>query len=266
MFRKYPYTIYNNNLITNILQKVFFTDSFTKSNLVENYFLKEEDTPELLASLLYNNIEYSWFIILLNNIQNYYEEWPLKYEIFLEHVNKKYNNTSIVINPNETQNLNISDISYVGTNILKYKVLDYDKNLNKLITNKISSNIINNLYLYDNNNNLIKIINSNNRNISYDDKFGLHHFQKNNEIMSPYDTIFQDNNITYLESYSNNNEVFAITNYQYEINKNDAKRNIILIKPQYMSEIVSHFNSLLVGASKENNIFNVLNNNEMENE
>lgn len=260
MLQKYPFTIYNNNLITNILQKVYFTDFFKTSNFVENYILKEEDTPELLANLLYNDVEYSWFILLLNDIQNYYEEWPLKYEILIEYINKKYNYTSVVIDPDETKNINLFDIFFIGNQTQKYKVLNYNKNLNKLIINKISNTIpIHNLNLYDANNNLIKIIESSKKNISYDDKFGLNYFSKNNNIVSPYDKIFKDNNITYLKSYANNNELFSITNYMYEIEKNDSKRNIILIKPQYMSKIVTEFNLLLKGSSKVNNIFNVSN-------
>jgi len=260
MFAKYSYTIYDNTLIRNILQKVFFTDSFKTSNFVENYFLKEEDTPELLASLLYNNVEYSWFILLLNDIQNYYEEWPLKYELFVEYLNKKYNYTSVVIDPDETKNINLYDIFYIGTSTQKYKVLKYDKNLNKLIINKITSNInIQDLYLYDENNNVIKITQSDKKNISYDDKFGLNYFKNNNTIVSPYDKIFADNNVTYLKSYANNNELFSVTNYNYELENNDSKRNIILIKPEYMSEIISQFNSLLKGSSKQSNILNISN-------
>ena len=46
MFSDFPATIYENKLVTDILKKVKFTDGFKKSLYVENYTVKEEDTPE----------------------------------------------------------------------------------------------------------------------------------------------------------------------------------------------------------------------------
>jgi len=134
-------TIYDNKLVTDIFKKIYFSNIFINSDLVENYFIKNEDTLESLSSVLYSNIEYSYFNFILNNYQNKFKDYPLEQKILIEYIKQKYSNTSIVLKTNT----NLSKIKFVGNSTKKYKVLSYDKTFWKLIIEKTMT--LPNLYI-----------------------------------------------------------------------------------------------------------------------
>lgn len=258
MYQKYKNTIYDKNLIVNIFEILYFSNNFKKSNLVENYIVQDDDTPETISILLYKKPEYSWYILLLNNIQNYYEDWPIKQQTLIDLINNKYNQTTIVLNPNKTKNINFKKIHFIKIGNLTYPLLNYNKTLNKLTISKIFQINDTTIDLLDKNEVLIESFYENEYNISFDDKFGLNYFKNNNEIVSPYDEVFPG--VTYLKNYSTGDESFAITNQKYEIEKNDKKRNILLFKPPVLDQVVSESYSLLKGSLKKNNILNFISN------
>jgi hypothetical protein len=263
MLNKYLGTLYDNTLVTDILKRVYFSEEFTKSNLVENYFIEDGDTPESIAYILYKKSEYAWYILTLNILTNKFEEWPLTQNILSEYIEKKYPTSSIVINPNVLieNNINLSNIKYIKNSSISFEIKQYDKNLSKLITNfKINDNLKNlfesSIELYDKNNNLLLILNSNYR-IIYDDKFSIHNFQVNNNIVSGFSSSYNGGPL-YIESYSlGESNQYVITNYQYEINKNDAKRNIILIRPEYIEQVSRQFRKIMTGINKTQNVFEI---------
>lgn len=243
-------TIYNNKLVTDIFKKIHFSDIFINSDLVENYFIKNEDTLESLSNILYSNIEYSYFNFILNNYQNKFKDYPLEQKILIEYVKQKYSNTSIVLKTT----INLSKIKFIGNSTIKYKVLSYDKTFWKLIIEKTMA-LPTPLHLYDENKNLLGSTSI--YNPSYDDYFGLHHFEKDGEIKDPYSTPFVSQN-SYIEGYANNElEEYVVTNYSYELQKNDEKRNAILIRPEYIDTIERQYNKIVKGINKGTNILDI---------
>lgn len=263
MLNKYLGTLYDDILITDIFKRLYFSEEFTKSNLVENYFIEDGDTPESIAYILYKKPEYCWYILTLNIITNKFEEWPISQDILSEYIENKYSTSSIVINPNilKQNNLNLSNIKYIKNSSITFKIKNYDKNLSKLITEtKINSSLKSlfdaSIELYDFNNTLLFTLNSNYR-IIYEDKFSVHHFENNNETVSSFSSLYT-NGPTYIESYSLGlAEEFVITNYQYEINKNDSKRNIILIRPEYIEQVSRQFRKIMTGVKKTQNVLEI---------
>lgn len=258
MYKDYLQTIYKNTVVTDIFKRIYFSNSFKNSNYVEEYSLQDDDSVESVCYLLYKNSRLSFFIWLLNDIQNIYEDLPLNKNIFNKKINEKYNNSSIVINPDEIINLNFSDVFYVGNQNINYSVIDYNKSFSQFIMEKIPNTIFNNsISLKNKNKDIILTLNSENYNLSYENKFGLHHFKNNTDYyVSPYDFPFENQNTTYLKNYATtNDEQFTETNILFENKINDDKRNILLIKPEKISDIVTEFNRLLIG-SPINNVFN----------
>jgi len=49
-----------------------------------------ESTPEILSSKLYGSPQYHYILLLANNIQNVYTEWPLPSATFFRYLQKKY--------------------------------------------------------------------------------------------------------------------------------------------------------------------------------
>lgn len=262
MISKYQYSLYDNTLVTDLFKRLYFSDNIKRSNLVENYTIRDKDIPESLSDILYNDAKYNYYILLLNNIQNVFEEWPISYSIFVEYLDKKYPTSSVVINPNFMFNINFKNITHIGNgNGLKFKIKNYNKQLSKLITEtKITENqknlITNNLILF-NETSVISQISISEVRIILDDKMSIHHFEDNNENVSGFDFI-NNTNVSYLTRYSRdpdgNFDTSVITNYRYEILKNDDKRNLLLLRPEIIGDVTKQINKFYKGIKNTSNI------------
>jgi len=265
MLNKYLGTLYENNLVTDILKRVYFSEEFSRSNLVENYFIEDGDTPESISYSLYGKPEYCWFILNLNVIVNKFDEWPITQNILHESIQNKYPTSSIIINPTtlKNNNINLSNIKYIkdSSGSISYQIKNYDKNFSKLITNEkindlFKSTLDSEIKIYNKNNVLVLYL-TNDYRIVYDDAFSVHHFENNNEPVGSYIESYY-NGPTYLESYASGlSEQFVITNYQYELIRNDDKRNIVLIRPEYIEQVVRQFRKIMTGINKSQNILEI---------
>ena len=61
-------------------------------NLLDAYDLEDGEKPEDVAFKLYNDAEYHWVVLLVNNIKNRYHDWPLSNQAFEKWVFEKYEN------------------------------------------------------------------------------------------------------------------------------------------------------------------------------
>ena len=71
------------------------------------YNIKNNDRPDTVSELIYDNPEYDWIILLANNITDVYSEWPLDDKTFYEYLNQKY------------KGRNYLDVAYYETNEIK---------------------------------------------------------------------------------------------------------------------------------------------------
>jgi hypothetical protein len=97
-FNYFPKTLYtSNNLtagvdtVTNIIARFGF-ESTLKNNSAAfyKYNIQESDTPEIIASKYYDNPERHWIVLLFNDIMDPQFDWPLQYQPFIDYVNTKY--------------------------------------------------------------------------------------------------------------------------------------------------------------------------------
>jgi len=70
------YTDADNNEIPNLSRTVNI-DSVINSEYLIDYYIKDGDTPELLALNLYNDKDMWWVIPVVNKMLDIYNEWPL---------------------------------------------------------------------------------------------------------------------------------------------------------------------------------------------
>ena len=85
-FSKYPLIEYifteksgvaKKKLATNILRRAGFAEGSKLDNsFFVRYDIQDGDRPDIIADKIYNDSEYSWVVLLFNNIVNPYEEWP----------------------------------------------------------------------------------------------------------------------------------------------------------------------------------------------
>jgi hypothetical protein len=58
------------------------------------YTITDEDRPEDIAYYYYGSTEYTWLVLLANNIIDPYHDWPLKEDDFHKYLIKKYEQQS----------------------------------------------------------------------------------------------------------------------------------------------------------------------------
>ena len=97
---------YDFKVVTNLLKRVALRAK-VKTNVVlyDNYDIKEGETPEILADTLYDDPEYHWVILLINDITDRYHQWPMSYPQFMSYIEDKYTD------PNATHHYEISQTS-----------------------------------------------------------------------------------------------------------------------------------------------------------
>ncbi len=54
------------------------------------YTITDEDRPEDIAYYYYGSTDYTWLVLLANNIIDPYHDWPLKEDDFHKYLIKKY--------------------------------------------------------------------------------------------------------------------------------------------------------------------------------
>lgn len=90
-FSKYPKTIINNKLVTDIISRAFVRDKYLgKLSLYYPYELQEGDTPEIIATKYYGDPERHWIVMLANDIVDPFFDFAMDYQVFNEYVDKKY--------------------------------------------------------------------------------------------------------------------------------------------------------------------------------
>lgn len=238
-FNKLGTTQYNDITIPDIFKRIVpLTSEFNKSDLVEQYEISEGETPESLSFSYYGKVDYYWVILVTNNIKSRFFDWPMGSAELGSHIEAKYGNKSALFFQ-DTSLLgfsNFGEVKYVTRGDYKFKVFSADRNLNKLETEKIlpsqllQESVVN---LLDKDENILtgKEVSR----IVYENETALHH------IESPLETRLLLN--SYINSNIGTNSVF-VSNSDYETAENEKRRNIFLIKPQYISTFVSNFKSL----------------------
>ena len=80
-------------IMTNLLARVKLIDD-AKLNIVDfdYYNVKDGETPEMIAHKYYGDINLHWTILTVNDVIDYYEDWPMSVQRFEEFIKDKYDN------------------------------------------------------------------------------------------------------------------------------------------------------------------------------
>jgi hypothetical protein len=81
----------NFNYVTNLSSSASIENKFLENTAVYyTYDIRDGDTPDNLAAKFYNSSERYWIILMMNNIVDPQYDWPLQYDQFNEYVDYKY--------------------------------------------------------------------------------------------------------------------------------------------------------------------------------
>lgn len=137
--------------------------------LVLEYTIQDGDRPELLSNRLYSTPSYWWTVLLINNITNYDEQWPIPESDFDTYLESKYP-------------------------------------LNEL---------------YD-----------------------IHHYETVDGIITDPEVLMSQFDIATIQDAIIRFALQPITIYNYEFNRNEEKRKIVLIDPDYITNFDRQMKSL----------------------
>ena len=92
----YKYAINKAGIHQSILIKDYFhhlvirDDIFREDTIYMPYYIKNGERPDQISYDLYNDEQYYWIILHLNDIIDYYSDWPLSSDDLDLYVHKKY--------------------------------------------------------------------------------------------------------------------------------------------------------------------------------
>ncbi len=206
------------DLVTN----VFFRIRIIKEVLQEvsayyEYDIKDGETPEIIADKVYKNAEAHWIILLANEIMDPVFDWPMDDTALTKYIIDKYGSV-------ET-----AQTTYQG-----YKKVITRENVIAGLTNTIK-------FWVDEDQRTV-----NNMTVPYDNYTSL------TETQSVQTYNLADGS-TIIETVSRE----RVTNYDYEIELNDAKRPIKIINQRHYNQIMQEFDRI-TGTSINNRIIRKL--------
>lgn len=180
------------------------------SNLSTYYehLIRDGDTPEILAEKVYGNPEAHWIILYANDMLDPLYDWPLGYDAFNKYIINKYGSIETAQTTYHHHEKVISREESVSGLVTEWRYVINSSN--------VASSMADSTIPYDH----------------YENLADAQDVDARNEIAFGTGTVIE---VTYRD---------RITNYDYELNINEAKRAIKIIKPEYYLQIIREFESL----------------------
>ena len=215
LFNYYPTIFYTSNTkvtgldtVTNIVARFGFEKKLKEnSSAFYKYTIKDSDTPEIIAAKFYDNVERHWIVLLFNDIIDPQYDWPLQSDTLIDYVNTKY-----------------STVEYANT-------------ANTLVTGLSWAQNISHVQAY------YKIITR----TSAD---GTDIVEKITVDANTYANIAATSISYTLNNASSITQTVSKTTqtyYDYEVELNEAKREINLLKSEFVTEVEKEFKRVIRG-------------------
>jgi hypothetical protein len=81
----------NIKYVTDIIHRAKFLKAILNNSIIfYPYFVKDGETPEIIASKLYGSTQYYWIIMYANNIFSLWDDWPLSYDAMQAYLTQRY--------------------------------------------------------------------------------------------------------------------------------------------------------------------------------
>lgn len=231
-FSRFPQILLPSNskpiLITDFLRRVSLSEKFRINTVfLDDYLVKDGETPEMVSNIFYGTPRYHWVILMVNDITNPREEWPILDAKVTDLVYQKYD---FVIGVPSGTAYNANDVvtSDNDGTFLVSKVVGNNVYLRSQVGKIVltTSNTLNNT-TEETENLVISSVT--------DPEEGVHHYY--------------DSELGYIvdEGYSVNTN--PVSNYEYEIEINDAKRTVKVLNGSYIEQIVQEFSDKISGGN-----------------
>ena len=258
----------NYTLVKNILTRFILREEAKSSgDVFLNYIVRDGDRPDTIAYKLYNRADYHWLVLIANHIINPYWDFPVSSYSLEKYIQKLYPGTAMFFNPTEYINAGNEALLPSETRFLKGRRVYGETSEATAIITKVTpeySSIViediegtfllnENIRSFSDNG---KIVRAPVRKIVQEEQFSLHHFETpTGNVVDPLSRTYtntttlpdiidfpQTNLGAYILDGINTN---VITNRDYEIKANDAKRSIKLIQSKFIDVIIQDFEDMI---------------------
>lgn len=228
-FTKFPKTVYTldeyktGQITPDIFRRVKFLTDFTDNfAFFDEYDIGDGETPEIVADLFYNDPQLHWIILQANEVIDPRFDWPLDTNNLKRFAEGKYANIN-GIHHYEDSTGNVVTANLTITSSAEFA----DFSVGDIITN-----VTNNGNAY-----ITAVDSSSSINVTaYNGGF----VSGNKIALSSNSSVFA--NVSVVTALSGT----AVTNISYEIQENETKRRIRIIKPQVVADIINEFESAII--------------------
>lgn len=241
-FTKFPRLVYDFDLgasvdykvITDITNNIRFRKQILENVfLYEQYEIKEGETPEIISEKIYGTPYYHWVIMLSNQRYDYVNDFPLTQVELDKFIEEKYGDKKELPHHYEKNGFIVE-----GTNILSIRSTNIsgggvgNVDIGELLQS------VNNGYLAR----VDEIIAPTNDNLTSQIRVSLREgkFLKDELLKIRNETTF----VT-ADQVSVPIELTEVSNFEYEFELNESKRNIKIISPRYLEQIFREFEEIL---------------------
>ena len=162
------------------------------------YYVKENETPEIISYNAYGNTDYHWCILLVNEVLSLYNDWPKSSNQLNDFLLEKYRNQKTMTDSDVVlSNVDTTELIYfTGTPSNGYEDSDG----------------------------------------KYGVKFRPHHFEDNDGSVYSFDTAFGETKDAFGRNYVRPT-LTPISIFTYEFNLNEAKRNILIPSERFVEQM-----------------------------
>lgn len=232
--KRYP----DYQFVTNILfRTAVIKEVLSNSSSYIKYDIRDGDTPEILSTKVYETPDAHWIILYANDIIDPQFDWPLNTTAFYNYIVDKYR---VLAEEDEGQTLeDYQIVSWTQNTTNANSVHHYEKVVKQ--ENQTARTITEFRYEIDK-----EKLTDNNLTVPYD-RYETLAFEQD---VTPIDIDIEGQ--TVIQTIYKN----SVTYYDYELAKNEAKRNIKIIKKEYYPQIVREF-EILTGDNRLSFIRNV---------
>lgn len=271
------------NLIAKV---TFLKEILANSDVYYSYSVKDGEKPEDVAYKFYKDPLKHWIILLANEVLDPQYDWVIPSRSLDKHIDKKYSSYTLHLNPTEiykSSDYTIGEIAYQGSTVdassSDSTVESFDPINHELVVRSPSDVITNNSTIsgatsggshtivgIDCNNDGLVWSQRNIRNyqvteVTWNDYDGINMKTTKKYAVSSYDYNYALGEVIYGLESRNKSESFLMSDgstlfieknvepvyyYDYEYEQNEAKRNIVIPKKEYVTKIEEELRRILV--------------------
>ena len=127
-FKMFPLISYdakgngNTTLMTDVFRRVKLKSGLVNQIVDFDYYnVQDGETPEMIAYKYYGDSQLHWTIMVINDIIDYYHDWPMSVQRFEQYIKEKYTNPQAIHHYEITQTSgDTTETIDVGMNVTDY--------------------------------------------------------------------------------------------------------------------------------------------------